>query len=388
MPLRGRHVHAGDGHSLVPRREAYLGSCAGLRPVPRRKWSEVPLVGPHLRRCQRLRREADMPGSSGLVLRLLPVACRCRGGRLPARLWSHRSVTSAPNARELRESAAHRAAHAAQRGRGPVLAAAQARRPPRTSSSASSPPPIWTRSGAATSQHVLVGGLWLYLACVLDICSRPVIDYSMASHMRTELVIDALTMAAATRGGRVDGVIFMRTAARSTRQRVRAGLRRLRDPQEHGPGRLEQRQRRRRVILAGAQEGDGAPATVLDDASVETGGLPVAHLLHPRTRHSGLNYLSPGGFEQQHQRGRKLTLAALPPVSTLRGTPHRLIATPSRRQQTTEAEIEAPWTPGVPLSLQEPCPRLPPAFSRSVSRPGSSGRADRRPGMCGRPPCV
>ncbi|MEW2581522.1 hypothetical protein [Streptomyces syringium] len=47
--------------------------------------------------------------------------------------------------------------------------------------------------------------MWLYLACVLDICSRPVIDYSMASHMRTELVIDALTMAAATRGGRVDG---------------------------------------------------------------------------------------------------------------------------------------------------------------------------------------
>ena len=30
----------------------------------------------------------------------------------------------------------------------------------------------------------------------------------MASHMRAELVIDALTMAVATRGGNVDGVIF------------------------------------------------------------------------------------------------------------------------------------------------------------------------------------
>ncbi|MEW2581521.1 integrase core domain-containing protein [Streptomyces syringium] len=41
----------------------------------------------------------------------------------------------------------------------------------------------------------------------------------------------------------------------------------------------------------------------------------------PCTRHSGLNYLSPGGFEQQHQRGRKLTLAALTPrVHTPRDT--------------------------------------------------------------------
>ena len=56
--------------------------------------------------------------------------------------------------------------------------------------------------------YVQVGGSWLYLACVLDICSRRVLDWSMATHMRTELVIDALAMALATRGGHVDGVIF------------------------------------------------------------------------------------------------------------------------------------------------------------------------------------
>lgn len=56
--------------------------------------------------------------------------------------------------------------------------------------------------------YVQVGGSWLYLACVLDICSRRVLGWSMASHMRTSLVIDALTMAVATRGGHVDGVIF------------------------------------------------------------------------------------------------------------------------------------------------------------------------------------
>ncbi|GAU71444.1 putative transposase [Streptomyces sp. NBRC 110611] len=56
--------------------------------------------------------------------------------------------------------------------------------------------------------YVQVGGAWLYPACVLDICSRRVLGWSMASHMRTSLVTDALKMAVATRGGGVDGVIF------------------------------------------------------------------------------------------------------------------------------------------------------------------------------------
>ena len=42
---------------------------------------------------------------------------------------------------------------------------------------------------------------WLYLASVLDLGSRRLLGYSMADHMRTELVLDALTMAVAGRGG-------------------------------------------------------------------------------------------------------------------------------------------------------------------------------------------
>jgi transposase InsO family protein len=50
---------------------------------------------------------------------------------------------------------------------------------------------------------------WLYVASVLDLGSRRLIGYSMADHMRTELVIDALTMAVTARGGdhAVAGVI-------------------------------------------------------------------------------------------------------------------------------------------------------------------------------------
>jgi len=42
---------------------------------------------------------------------------------------------------------------------------------------------LWTEEG------------WLYLAVVIDLFSRKVVGWSMADHMRTSLVIDALTMA-------------------------------------------------------------------------------------------------------------------------------------------------------------------------------------------------
>lgn len=48
-----------------------------------------------------------------------------------------------------------------------------------------------------------------YLAGVLDACSRRMVGWSIASHMRTELVADALRMAALTRGSdALDGLIF------------------------------------------------------------------------------------------------------------------------------------------------------------------------------------
>jgi putative transposase len=40
---------------------------------------------------------------------------------------------------------------------------------------------------------------WLYLAGVMDLCSRRIVGWSMASHMRSELVGDALQMAIARR---------------------------------------------------------------------------------------------------------------------------------------------------------------------------------------------
>jgi putative transposase len=55
--------------------------------------------------------------------------------------------------------------------------------------------------------YIPTGEGWLYLASVLDLGSRRLLGYSMADHMRTELVLDALGMAAAARGASVAGVI-------------------------------------------------------------------------------------------------------------------------------------------------------------------------------------
>ncbi|KFB02538.1 integrase family protein, partial [Frankia sp. Allo2] len=44
--------------------------------------------------------------------------------------------------------------------------------------------------------YIRTGEGWLYLATVIDLYSRKVAGWSMANHMRTELIIDAFTMAA------------------------------------------------------------------------------------------------------------------------------------------------------------------------------------------------
>jgi putative transposase len=48
--------------------------------------------------------------------------------------------------------------------------------------------------------YIPTGEGWLYLAGVLDLCSRKIVGWSMADHMKTELVSDALTMAIMRRG--------------------------------------------------------------------------------------------------------------------------------------------------------------------------------------------
>jgi transposase InsO family protein len=55
----------------------------------------------------------------------------------------------------------------------------------------------------------IAGGQFLYLATVLDLYSKRLAGWSIADHMRTQLVIDALRAAAATRGEKgLRGAVF------------------------------------------------------------------------------------------------------------------------------------------------------------------------------------
>jgi putative transposase len=55
--------------------------------------------------------------------------------------------------------------------------------------------------------YLRTGQGWLYLATVIDLCSRMVVGWQLAHHMRTALVIDALQMAI-THGHTRPGAVF------------------------------------------------------------------------------------------------------------------------------------------------------------------------------------
>ena len=55
------------------------------------------------------------------------------------------------------------------------------------------------RKWAADVTYVPTDEGWLYLAGVIDLCSRKLVGWSMADHLRTDLVSDALRMAVAGR---------------------------------------------------------------------------------------------------------------------------------------------------------------------------------------------
>lgn len=55
------------------------------------------------------------------------------------------------------------------------------------------------RKWAADITYIPTGEGWLYLAGVIDLCTRRIVGWSMADHMRADLVTDALAMAMSRR---------------------------------------------------------------------------------------------------------------------------------------------------------------------------------------------
>lgn len=131
--------------------------------------------------------------------------------------------------------------------------------------------------------YIPTGEGWLYLASVLDLGSRRLLGYSMAEHMRTELVADALTMAAGARGGATAGIIFHGDrGSQYLSGDYRQLDRRTRDAPVRRTHRRVLGQQRRRELLVIAQARARAPLPVPRPGHRPTGHLRLDQpLQHP-----------------------------------------------------------------------------------------------------------
>ena len=156
----------------------------------------------------------------------------------------------------------------------------------------------------------LEDGEFLYLATVLDCFSRKVVGWSIADHMRTSLVTNALQMAAATRGG-LDGAVFHSDHGAQYGSRAFADL----------------------CDRLGVTRSMGAVGTSADNAACESFHASLKRetlqgardygdadtcrrtafawltRYNTRRRHSANGHLSPNEYERRHH-AAKLTLAA------------------------------------------------------------------------------
>lgn len=156
----------------------------------------------------------------------------------------------------------------------------------------------------------LENGEFLYLATVLDCFSRKVVGWSIADHMRTDLVADALKMAARTRSG-LDGAVFHSDHGAQYGARAFAGL----------------------CDQLGVTRSMGAVGSSADNAACESFHASLKRetlqgaghygdaatcrrtvfawltRYNTRRRHSANGHLSPNEYERRHHTA-KLTLAA------------------------------------------------------------------------------
>jgi len=142
---------------------------------------------------------------------------------------------------------------------------------------------------------------WAYLATVIDLASRKVVGWSLADHMRTELVEDALTMAFANRAPG-EGVIFHSDRGCQYTSKDFADL-----------------ARRNGVVLSVGMKGecwDNAVAesffATIKRELIDSRSWPTKTGLHravfeyiegwynTRRLHSTLDYLSPSQYEAHH----------------------------------------------------------------------------------------
>jgi len=127
------------------------------------------------------------------------------GYRRLAQDLSDRGVTCAPA--RIRRLMAQRALHALQpKNFVPKTSDGRADKPSPNLLSDHPLPAVPDRAWAGDITFIPTSAGWLYLAVVIDLCSRRIVGWSLADHLRSDLVLDALNQAIQTRP--VDRTIF------------------------------------------------------------------------------------------------------------------------------------------------------------------------------------
>ena len=148
--------------------------------------------------------------------------------------------------------------------------------------------------------YIKVGRKWLYLAAVLDLYSRKIVGWSLDTHMREDLIIDAFKMAAANRDIKEETLIHSDRGVQYRSNRYQELL------QSHD------------VQCSMSRKGNCWDNAVMESffsrfkveliyaenyKSVEearAGIFEYIELFYNRVRrHSAINYLSPNEYEQQ-----------------------------------------------------------------------------------------
>lgn len=161
--------------------------------------------------------------------------------------------------------------------------------------------PLPDKAWACDITYVPTGQGFLYVAAVLDLCSRRIVGWSMATHLRASLCLDALEMAVAGRRpgpGLVchsdRGVQYACDAYRRRLERsgLVASMSRRGDCYDNAPMESFWSSYKRELVL----QQPGKMFTTIEQAKSQT--FKYIELFYNRTRrHSAIGYLSPEAFE-------------------------------------------------------------------------------------------
>ena len=185
---------------------------------------------------------------------------------------------------------------------------------------------------------------FLYLAHVQDLFSRLIVGWSMAEHLRSELVVDALEMALARRrpdpglvhhsdqGCQFTAVLFTTRCAKAG---IEVSMGSVGDCYDNAVCETFHASLKKEKIYRQSWPSRAAARTAIFEY--------IEGWYNPRRRHSTLGYLSPIEFEQQHTELAQLALeASIPPTGSVASSaPRASHALTTRRVPTVGVDFAA-----------------------------------------------